>query len=125
MNVVHKEDVRNYHWEFYRQMLSTRNDLVSHGSYKNPWLRPLSFQIENRQWDLDRWYRLTFVQEGARIRGAIDDVTVMDVNDTGFDNNGPIFRHGHLAFRAMMRTDMTIRNWEVHTRPDYKLYSNQ
>ena len=119
MQVVHREDVRNYHWEFFREMCDCRNDLVSHGCFKNPWLRPLSYQIENRTWELDRWYRLTFVQEGARLRGAIDNVTVIDVHDTGFDNNGPVLRHGRVALRAMMRTDMTFRSFEIHTRPDF------
>jgi hypothetical protein len=120
MSVVCWEDVRNYHWEFYREMVDTRNDLVSHAALKNPWFRPLSFQIENRTWDLDRWYRLTYLQEGSRIRGAIDDVTVMDATDTGFDNNGPVLHHGHIALRCMMRTDVTFRNLEVWTKPDFQ-----
>jgi len=120
MQVVHREDVRNYHWEFYREMADCRNDLVSHGCFKNPWLRPMNYQIENRTWETDRWYRLTFLQECSRLRGAIDGVTVMDVLDTGFDNNGPVLRHGRIALRAMMRTDMTFRNFEVQSRPDYR-----
>jgi len=119
MQVVHREDVRNYHWEFYREMADCRNDLVSHGCFKNPWLRPMSYQMENRTWELERWYRLTFLQKGTRLRGMIDKVTVMDVEDTGFDNNGPVLRHGRVALRAMMRTDMTFRNFEIRTRADY------
>jgi hypothetical protein len=120
MQVVHREDVRNYHWEFYREIPGTRNDLVSHACVKNPWLRPLSFQIENRVWELERWYRLELVQEGPRLRGAIDKVTVIDAVDTGFGNNGPVLRNGHVALRAMMRTDMTFRNLQIWTRPDYR-----
>lgn len=119
MQVVHREDVRNYHWEFYREIPDCRNDLVSHACIKNPWLHPLSYQIENRKWELGRWYRLTFLQEGARLRGALDNVTVMDVEDTSFDNNGPVLRHGRVALRAMMRTDMTFRNFEIRSRPDF------
>jgi hypothetical protein len=119
MQVVHREDVRNYHWEFYREIPGTRNDLVSHALTKNPWLRPMGFQIENRVWELERWYRLELVQEGARLRGAIDKVTVIDATDTGFDNNGPVLRNGRVALRAMMRTDMTFRNVEIWARPDY------
>jgi len=121
MSVVCWEDVRNYHWEFYREMVDTRNDLVSHACLKNPWFRPMSFQIENRIWELDRWYRLSFLQQGSRIRGAIDDVTVMDATDTGLDNNGPVLRHGHIALRCMMRSDVTIRNFEVWTLPDFQI----
>ena len=120
MSVVHKEDVRNYHWEFYREMTDTRNDLVSHAVLKNPWLRPVAFQIENRQWELGRWYRLEFLQQGARLRGAIDGVTVFDATDTGFDNNGPVLRKGHVSLRAMMRTDMTFRDLEIWTKPDFE-----
>ncbi|EIQ01944.1 protein of unknown function (DUF1961) [Opitutaceae bacterium TAV1] len=118
MSVVHKEDVRNYHWEFYREMTDTRNDLVSHAVLKNPWLRPMAFRIENRRWETGRWYRLEYLQQGARIRGAIDGVTVFDATDSGFDNNGPVLRHGRVALRAMMRTDMTFRDLEIRTRPD-------
>jgi hypothetical protein len=120
MSVVHKEDVRNYHWEFYREMTDTRNDLVSHAVLKNPRLRPLAFRIENRRWETGRWYRLEYLQQGARIRGAIDGVTVFDATDTGFDNNGPVLRHGRVALRAMMRTDMTFRDLEIWTKPDFE-----
>ncbi|MFA6286033.1 MAG: DUF1961 family protein [Opitutaceae bacterium] len=119
MSVVHREDVRNYHWEFYREMADCRNDLVTHGCFKNPWLRPMAFQVENRHWELGRWYRLEFLQQGPRIRGAIDGVTVIDAMDTGFDNNGPVLRHGRVALRAMMRTDMTFRDLEIWTHPDF------
>ncbi|MDR1011232.1 MAG: DUF1961 family protein, partial [Opitutaceae bacterium] len=121
MSMVCWEDVRNYHWEFYREMLDTRNDLVSHGMIKNPWLKPVAFQVENRRWDLNRWYKLEFLQEGARIRGAIDGVTVIDYTDNGFDNNGPVLTHGHIAIRCMMRTDIVIRNLLVKDRPLVKV----
>jgi hypothetical protein len=121
MSMVCWEDVRNYHWEFYREMLDTRNDLVSHGMVKNPWLKPVAFQVENRRWDLNRWYKLEFLQEGTRIRGAIDGVTVIDYTDNGFDNNGPVLTHGHIAIRCMMRTDIVIRNLQVKDRPPVKI----
>ncbi|HXH50150.1 MAG TPA: DUF1961 family protein [Terriglobia bacterium] len=119
MQVVCWEDVRNYHWEFYREMVDTRNDLVSHAVIKNPWFCPVAFQMENRQWELDRWYRVTFLQEDNRLRGAIDDVTIFDVRDNGLTNNGPVMRQGRVALRLMMRSDMTFRNLEIATRPDY------
>jgi hypothetical protein len=117
MRCVCWEDIRNYHWEFYREMTDVRNDLVSHACLKNPWYRPMSFQIEPRRWELDRWYRLEYLQEGARIRGAIDGVTVMDVTDNPTDNNGPILLNGHVAIRCMMRTDLLLRNLQIHDRP--------
>jgi len=119
MSMVCWEDVRNYHWEFYREMIDTRNDLVSHALIKNPWFCPLAFQMENRRWELDRWYRVTFVQEKNRLRGAIDDVMVFDVSDSGTTNNGPVLRQGHVALRVMMRSDVTFRNLEISNRPDF------
>jgi hypothetical protein len=119
MHAVCWEDVRNYHWEFYREMFDTRNDLVSHLVAKNPWFCPLAFQVENRHWELDRWYRVTFLQQNNRLRGAIDNVTVFDVTDNGLTNNGPVMRQGRVALRLMMRSDMTFRNLEISNRPNY------
>jgi hypothetical protein len=119
MATVFGEDVRNYHWEFYREMCDTRNDLVSHGLMKNPWYRPLGFQIENRRWKLNQWYRLDWLQEGKRLRAAIDGTTVLDVTDSPDDNNGPIFTAGRLALRCMMRTDLIVRNLRVLSRAHY------
>ena len=116
MSTVFGEDVRNYHWEFYREMCDVRNDLVSHGLMKNPWYRPLAFQMEHRTWDLDRWYRLDWLQEGPRLRAAVDGTTVIDVTDQGFDNNGPVFNSGHVALRCMMRTDLLLRHLRIDTR---------
>ena len=119
MRVVCWEDVRNYHWEFYREIVDVRNDLVSHACLKNPWARPINFQIENRTWELERWYRLVFLQEGARLRGTIDSTTVMDAHDHGFENSGPVLRGGYVALRLMMCSDMTFRNLQIHTRPEF------
>lgn len=119
MHVVCWEDVRNYHWEFYREMVDTRNDLVSHAVIKNPWYCPVAFQVENRHWELERWYRVTFLQENNRLRGAIDDVTIFDVMDSGLTNNGPVMRQGRVALRLMMRSDMTFRNLEISNRLNY------
>jgi hypothetical protein len=101
-------------------MCDVRNDLVSHAMLKNPWYRPMAFQVEDRRWELDRWYRCDYLQEGARIRGSIDGVQVIDTTDTGFDNNGPVFRHGRIALRCMMRTDMTFRNLVVRARSEFQ-----
>jgi hypothetical protein len=117
MQMVCWEDVRNYHWEFYREMVDVRNDLISHACLKNPWYKPMSFQVENRRWEMNRWYVLEYLQEGPRLRGALDGVTVMDVCDTGFDNNGPVLLHGHIALRCMMRTDVVFRGLTVWDRP--------
>jgi len=120
MATVCWEDVRNYHWEFYRDMVDVPNHLVSHACLKNPWFKPVSYQNENRHWECDRWYRLDYVQEGARLRGAIDGVTVMDATDDAFNNNGPILLNGRIALRCMMRIDMTFRNLTVWNRSRFR-----
>lgn len=119
MRCVCWEDICNYHWEFYREMLDTRNDLVSHAMLKNPWYKPMTFQMEPRRWELNRWYRLEFLQTGNRLRGSIDGIQVIDVTDSSFENNGPVFRHGHIALRCMMRTDLMFRNLHIRTRKPY------
>jgi hypothetical protein len=42
MRMVAWENVRNYHWEYYRQMEDCRNDVASHVLVKNPYLHPLA-----------------------------------------------------------------------------------
>lgn len=118
MRCVCWEDIRNYHWEFYREIVDVRNDLVSHVCLKNPWHRPVAFQIESRTWELDQWYSLTWLQIGDRLQGAIDGKIVVDFLDNGYQNNGPVLRHGRVALRAMMRTDLTLRNLRILQRPD-------
>ena len=51
MRMVHREDVRNYHWEYYREMNDVRNDIACGALAKKPlslsaffWLRRSSFQ---------------------------------------------------------------------------------
>jgi hypothetical protein len=123
MATVCWEDVRNYHWEFYRDTVDVPNYHVCHACLKNPWFKPMSFQCEDRRWETDRWYRLDYVQEGARLRGAIDNVTVMDTMDDAFGNNGPVLLNGRIALRCMMRTDMIVRNLGVWSRPHFKTAS--
>jgi len=43
MVTVYGEAVRNYHWEYYREMADMRNDLENSALIKNPFLYPLSF----------------------------------------------------------------------------------
>lgn len=118
MRAVCWEDVRNYHWEFYREMKDTRHDLQSHAMLKNPWFKPLGFKINPQIWELDRWYRLDFFQCGESITCAIDNRVIIQARDSAFDNNGPIFRQGRIAIRSMVNTRMLIRNLAVKSRPD-------
>jgi len=125
MVTVYGEDVRNYSWEYYREMVDIRNDRATHHIGKNPWSKPLDAQVENRAWELNRWYRVEFLQEGAHLRGAIDGVTVLDAMDSGFTGQGPVLHNGHIAVRFMMRTNVLIRNLRVMNRPLFKSHPLQ
>ena len=122
MVTVYGEDVRNYSWEYYRDMVDIRNDVATHHIGKNPWSKPLDAQVEDRIWELDRWYKVEFLQEGAHIRCAIDGVTVLDAMDSGLTGQGPVLHNGHIAIRCMMRTNVMFRNLHVMNRPLFKSY---
>lgn len=118
MSMVCWEDVRNYHWEYMREMCDIRNDVATHAMLKNPWYKPMSYLATQDQWELGRTYRLHYLQRGNHILGAIDNVKVIDAVDTSWDNNGPVLRNGAVALRCMMRTDMTFRNLAIYNRSE-------
>jgi hypothetical protein len=53
MRMVFGENVRNYHWEYYRHMNDTRHDMASSGLIKQPWQWPLAYQCLDRTLALD------------------------------------------------------------------------
>lgn len=116
MSMVCWENVRNYHWEFYREIDNTRNDTASHLLVKNPWMAGLAYQCQPAPFDLDRWHTLRLVQEGPRLRGAIDDTLIFDVVDRDDIFTGPILTFGRVALRCKYKTEMTFRNLRVRTR---------
>ena len=121
MSKVHSEDVRNYHWEFFREMNDTRNDVCSQVVLKNPWFRPLGFHCMETPLTRDEWHTLKLLQRGASIQCVIDDIIVLDLKDDGFGNNGPILSAGHLAIRCMVRTKMLFRNLKVMNRRNFEV----
>jgi hypothetical protein len=116
MRPVCWEDIRNYHWEYYREMDDVRNDVASHAMLKNPWFRPLGFGVHGPRYEPGSWHRLDFVQIGDHIQCAIDGTVVIDARDRADDNNGPILSCGRFAIRCMTRTDLLLRNLRVRTR---------
>jgi hypothetical protein len=110
MKTVCWEDVRNYHWEYLREMDDVRNDVASHALLKNPWHRALGFRVHGPLYPLETWMKLDFVQTGGRIQCAINGEAVLDVEDRADQNNGPVFTAGRFAIRCMTRTDILIRN---------------
>ena len=118
MRVVYHENVRNYHWEFFREMDDARNDVASHVLVKNPWLRPLAYRCMDQLLSLNQWHRLRFVQVGAHLRATIDDQVIFDLHDDPDTHSGPVYRLGHVAIRAMIKTSALLRHLEVRTRLD-------
>ena len=116
MKTVCWEDVRNYHWEYLREMDDVRNDVASHALLKNPWHRALGFRVHGPLYPQETWLRLDFLQTGGRIQCAINGQAILDVEDRADQNNGPVLTAGRFAIRCMTRTDILIRNLSVRTR---------
>ena len=121
MRMVCWEDVRNYHWEFYREMNDTRNDVATHAMLKNPYFWPIGFQCMPELLSDEKWHRIEFLQEGAHIRGIVDNIVVIDTYDNSFVHNGGIYNFGRVAIRCMIRTILMVRDLEVRTRPRFKV----
>ncbi|MCF7837716.1 MAG: YesU family protein [Candidatus Marinimicrobia bacterium] len=117
MRMVCWENVRNYHWEFYREMDNCRHDTSTHLLVKNPWMYPLAFGCGPARLAQGAWHRLRWIQEGPRLRGVLDGLTLFDVRDSARINCGPVYDFGRLALRCMWKTDLIFRNLRVWTRP--------
>jgi len=120
MTMVYGEDVRNYHWEYYREMGDMRNDVANSALMKNPYLYPLSFGSLNKPVEKNTWHKLQFLQTGNKLIGAIDGITMVEFIDDGFSNNGPVYDFGRIAIRCMLRTKMLFRNLKVYNKKEIK-----
>jgi hypothetical protein len=116
MGYLYSGDIRNYHWEYYRDMNDVRNDCASHAFFKNPFFRPLGYACRPERLAEHRWHKLQYLQEYGHIRCVLDNDVVIDVKDNAFDNNGPIFNFGRIAIRCMITTDLLVHNFGVWTR---------
>ena len=122
MSMICWEDVRNYHWEYFREMNDVRNDRISHAMIKNPWHRVMGFSTRAADlYALNQWHRLQFLQQGNRLQCAVDGDLVLDMQDSSTDNNGPVLNCGRIAIRAMARTQIAFQNIKVFNRPADKL----
>jgi hypothetical protein len=117
METIIGDRVRNYHWEFYRKAVDVRGDLGTQVLCKNPWERPMAM-VALPPYELHRWYKLRFVQEGPRLRGSIDGQLCFDVTDDAFLNMGPVLNAGRIALRLMYGSRMRFRNLKVWNRND-------
>jgi hypothetical protein len=120
MSMVCWENVRNYHWEFFREIDNCRNDCVSHLLVKNPWMAGLAYQCQPGRIALNQWHTLQLIQEGPRLRGAIDGIQIFDATDDPYHHNGPLLNFGRVALRCKYKTKMLFRNLRILTRPIFE-----
>lgn len=113
MQTVHAEDVRNYHWEFYREMNDVRNDTGTAFSRKNPFAYRIGFGSAPQSFAINEWHKLQMVQRGGTILGAIDGKILLDINDSSRNNSGAILNFGHIAIRCMVHSSVVFRNLKV------------
>ncbi len=106
---------RNYHWEFMRRVEMMRTDMETQYFAKNPWNYKMFYGCIPRL-EQNRWHHLRLVKVGNRIHGSIDDMTVFDLNDDSFNNNGPVLNGGRIGIRQMYKTRMLYKNFEVYTK---------
>ena len=120
MTTVYGEDIRNYHWEYYRDMADTRNDVLSSGLVKNPFTFPMSYGCLDKPLEKNRWHKLQFLQIENKIVGAIDGIIMVAATDNGFSNHGSVYNFGHIAIRCMLHSKMLFRNLKIYNRTPLK-----
>jgi len=115
MQTVHAEDVRNYHWEFYREMNDVRNDTGTAFSRKNPFAYRIGFGSAPEPFAINEWHKLQLVQRGGNLIGAIDGKILLVIKDNSRTNTGAILNYGHIAIRCMVHSAVVYRNLKVFT----------
>ena len=118
MTMVCWEDIRNYHWEYYRDMADVRNDVLSSALMKNPFFKPLAYGCLDRPIAINKWHKLQFLQQGNKIIGAINGIIMIEATDDGHGNDGPVLNFGRVAIRAMLRSKMMYRNLKIYNKND-------
>lgn len=116
MTTVYGENVRNYHWEYYREMSDMRNDVQNSVLAKNPFGFALSFSALDKPVDYTKWNKLQFLQIGHKLVGAINGIVMVEFTDNSFINNGPVYNFGHIAIRCMLHSKMLFRNLKVYNK---------
>jgi hypothetical protein len=115
MDTVHAQNVRNYHWEFYREMNDVRNDVGTAFSRKNPFAYRIGFGSAPERFALNEWHKLQLVQRGGKLLGAIDGKILLVIDDNSRTNTGCILNYGHIAIRCMVHSALVFRNLKVFT----------
>lgn len=119
MGMVAWSSIRNYHWEYYREMNDVRNDLANGAMLKNPYQYPLGYGTLNHPLAQNEWHKLQILQIGNKIVGAIDGKIIIEAEDNGFINNGAVYNFGRVAIRCMVRSKILFRNLKVYNRNEY------
>ena len=52
--------------------------------------------------------------------GAIDGVRMVEFEEDGMVNSGPVLTSGHIAIRCMVHTKMLFRNLKVYNRSQFE-----
>ncbi|WP_075590695.1 DUF1961 family protein [Labilibacter marinus] len=126
MGTVLAQGVRNYHWEYYREMNDVRNDVASGALVKNPYFYPLSYGSFKDNLENKEWHKLQFLQRGDKIIGAIDGKIIVEGTDNANTNNGPVLNSGYMAIRCMIRTKILFRNLKVYNKNEaFKVVKTQ
>jgi len=106
---------RNYHWEYIRRVEAMRTDVETQYVNKNPWGKSLFVGCTKRL-EQNKWIKIRFMKTGNRLSGEMDGQKIFDVEDTGFDNNGPLLNSGRIVLRQMYATSMKYRNFKVYQK---------
>lgn len=114
MRTVHGENVRNYHWEYYREMFDVRNDVGTAFSRKNPFSFRHGFGSYDKPFALYEWHKAQFLVIEGKILAAIDGKVVMEIDDSSRTNTGCILNYGNIALRVMFHSKMVFRNLKVY-----------
>jgi hypothetical protein len=117
MNMTFGENVRNYHWEFTRDMDGIRKDRTTSLFFKNPRLCARAYQVLPEWLPLNTWHTLRLIQDGRRFRGGINDYTVFDFTEDPHDRSGGTYTFGHFSLRAMFKSKFLWRNLRILVRP--------
>lgn len=115
METVHGQNVRNCHWEFFREMNDVRNDVGTAFSRKNPFAFRNGFCSAPAPFTKNEWHKLQLVQSDGKIRVPIDGKILLEIDDNSRTNTGCILKYGHIALRCMVHTAMVFRNLKVFT----------
>jgi len=115
MGTIIGDRIRNYHWEFFRRAVDVRGDIGTQVLIKNPWNVPLGMSARPA-YVPGEWYKLLFLQEGDRLRAAINDEWVLDAQDDPCANHGPVLNCGRIGLRLMYQTRMRFRNLKAWNR---------